>query len=62
VALCGFAAFRRHIYIPQIQLKSAWEEKAPDFEEILRKFAKKEEKYEESQFFASTTQLTHSPQ
>jgi hypothetical protein len=62
VALGGFAAFRRHIYIPQIQLKSAWEEKAPDLDEIIQNFAKKVKKSEKSQFFASTTQLTHSPQ
>jgi hypothetical protein len=44
------------------KVTAAWEEKAPDLDEVLQNFAKKEEKYEESQFFASTNQLTHSPQ
>jgi len=39
------------------RVESAWEEKAPDFEEILQKFVKKSEK---SQSFVSTNQLTHS--
>jgi hypothetical protein len=32
----------------------AWEEKAPDFDEVLQKFAQKQEKVEKSRFFVST--------
>ena len=40
---------------------SAWEEKAPDFDTILQKIAKKQEKMEKSRFFSSTNNLTNSP-
>jgi len=32
------------------KVTAAWEEKAPDFDEILQKFTQKEEKQEKSRF------------
>ena len=43
------------------QVASAWEEKAPDFEEILGKLAKNTKKSEKSRFFTSANKLTRSP-
>jgi len=39
------------------QVKSAWEEKAPDLDTILQNMAKKEDKVEKSRFFISTNYL-----
>ena len=42
------------------QVKSAWEEKAPDLDTILQKMTKNTKKPEKSRFFASIFQLTES--
>ncbi|MFC1781745.1 hypothetical protein ACFLZ8_05745, partial [Planctomycetota bacterium] len=36
------------------QVSSAWEEKAPDLDEIIQQFAQKQEKPEKSRFYIST--------
>jgi len=43
------------------KVTSAWEEKAPHFEEILQNVAKIQKNAEKSRFFSSTNHLTNSP-